>query len=36
MACSLVGHHVAEHYQCQSSLHHLAALPQGYKCNPDE
>ena len=26
MACSLMGHHVEDHYQCKSSLHHLAAL----------
>ena len=31
MACSPMGHHVEEQYQCKSSLHHLAALRQGYK-----
>ena len=24
MACSLMGHHAEEQYQCKSSLHHLA------------
>ena len=36
MACSLMGHHAEEQYQCKSSWHYLAALKQGYKCSPDE
>ena len=36
MARSLMGHQAEEQYQCKSTLHHVAAVRQDYKCSPDE